>query len=72
MIYYNQSEVASLHAEIEPDDSSEQLLSKVFRTSIQAIEETMSILDIAEFDRARILYSRLDILTYMLSVVPPR
>ncbi len=52
LIYYNQSEVASLHAEIEPGDSSEQLLSKVFRTSIQAIEETMSILDIAEFDRA--------------------
>jgi DNA-binding MurR/RpiR family transcriptional regulator len=48
LIYYNQSEVAR-HAEIEPDDSSEQLLSKVFRTSIQAIEETM---DIAEFDRA--------------------
>ena len=41
LIYYNQSEVASLHAEIEPDDSSDQ-----------AIEETMSILDIAEFDRA--------------------
>lgn len=37
-----------LSVEIEPDDSSEQLLSKVFRTSIQAIEETMSILDIAE------------------------
>lgn len=52
LVYYNQSEVASLHAEIEPDDSSEQLLAKVFRTSIQAIEETLSILDISEFNRA--------------------
>jgi DNA-binding MurR/RpiR family transcriptional regulator len=52
LIYYNQSEVASLHSEIEPDDSSEKLLEKVFRTSIQAIEETMSILDISAFDRA--------------------
>ncbi|MGP4037512.1 MurR/RpiR family transcriptional regulator [Pantoea agglomerans] len=52
LIYYNQSEVAGLHAEIEPDDSSEQLLAKVFRTSIQAIEETLSILDVSEFNRA--------------------
>ncbi|CUU26153.1 MurR/RpiR family transcriptional regulator (plasmid) [Duffyella gerundensis] len=52
LVYYNQSEVAGLHAEIEPDDSSEQLLSKVFRTSIQAIEETLSILDVSEFNRA--------------------
>jgi len=52
LIYYNQSEVAGLHADIEPDDSSEQMLSKVFRTSIQALEETLSILDISEFNRA--------------------
>lgn len=52
LIYYNESEVAGLHAEIEPGDTSEQLLAKVFRTSIQAIEETMSILDISEFNRA--------------------
>ena len=44
--------MAGLHAEIEPGDTSEQLLAKVFRTSIQAIEETMSILDISEFNRA--------------------
>ncbi|WNN46309.1 MULTISPECIES: MurR/RpiR family transcriptional regulator [Winslowiella] len=52
LVYYNYSEVAGLHAEIEPGDSSEQLLSKVFRTSIQAIEETLSILDVSEFNRA--------------------
>ncbi|WAT01101.1 MurR/RpiR family transcriptional regulator [Rouxiella chamberiensis] len=52
LIYYNNSDVASLHSEIGPDDSSEQLLEKVFRTSIQAIEETKTILDISEFNRA--------------------
>ena len=52
LLFYNYSEVAGLHAEIEADDSSEQLLAKVFRTSIQAMEETMSILDISEFNRA--------------------
>ncbi|ROR07617.1 MurR/RpiR family transcriptional regulator [Erwinia sp. JUb26] len=52
LVFYNYSEVAGLHAEIEADDSSEQLLAKVFRTSIQAMEETMSILDISEFNRA--------------------
>jgi len=57
LVFYNYSEVASLHAEIEPSDSSEQLLSKVFRTSIQAIEETLSILDVSAFNRAAdILY----------------
>lgn len=57
LIYYNYSEVAGMHAEIEADDSSEQLLAKVFRTSIQAIEETLTILDVSEFNRAAdILY----------------
>ncbi|MEN5015033.1 MurR/RpiR family transcriptional regulator [Erwinia sp. Eh17-17] len=52
LIYYNYSEVAGMHAEIEADDSSEQLLAKVFRTSLQAIEETLTILDVSEFNRA--------------------
>jgi DNA-binding MurR/RpiR family transcriptional regulator len=52
LVHYNHSEVANLHKEISPDDSSEQLLEKVFRTSIQAIEETMAIIDIPAFERA--------------------
>ncbi|MEG3133417.1 MurR/RpiR family transcriptional regulator [Rouxiella sp. T17] len=52
LTYYNNSDVANLHSEIGPDDSSEELLEKVFRTSIQAIEETKAILDISEFNRA--------------------
>lgn len=52
LVHYNHSEVANLHKEISPDDSSEQLLEKVFRTSIQAIEETLAIIDIPAFERA--------------------
>jgi len=52
LIYYNNSDVANLHSEIGPNDSSEELLEKVFRTSIQAIEETKTILDISEINRA--------------------
>ncbi|QUX92996.1 RpiR family transcriptional regulator [Marinomonas sp. A3A] len=52
LIYYKNSDVANLHAEIEPNDSSESLLEKVFKTSIQAIEETLSVLDVYQFNRA--------------------
>lgn len=52
LVVYRQTDVASLHAEISPDDSSADIVNKVFRTSLQAIEETLSILDIAAFDRA--------------------
>ncbi|TCL03225.1 MULTISPECIES: MurR/RpiR family transcriptional regulator [Sodalis] len=52
LVHYNHSEVANLHKEISPDDSSEELLGKVFKTSIQAIEETKAIIDIKAFERA--------------------
>lgn len=52
MVNYMQSDVASLHREISPDDSSADIVRKVFNTSMQALEETMSILDIETFDRA--------------------
>jgi DNA-binding MurR/RpiR family transcriptional regulator len=70
LIYYNHSEVANLHEEIEPEDSSEQLLAKVFRTSIQAIEETSSILDVAAFDRAAELLFKARYIICMPSVAP--
>ncbi len=64
--------MAGLHAEIEPEDSSEQLLAKVFRTSIQAIEESLSILDISEFNRAAdILFKARHIDLYAVAVQPP-
>ncbi|TCP96843.1 RpiR family transcriptional regulator [Cricetibacter osteomyelitidis] len=51
LAYYKQLEIANLHAEISESDSSAQLIKKVFETSIQALEETMAILDIDAFDR---------------------
>ena len=43
---------ADLHQDVAPEDSSEQIVQKVFRSSIQAIEETLAILDLGAFDRA--------------------
>ncbi len=52
LVYYNHSETANLHEEIKPTDSSEALLEKVFNTSVQALEETLSIIDVNGFNRA--------------------
>lgn len=55
LVQYKQSDVASLHSEISPDDSSADIVRKVFNTAMQALEETMSILDMEAFDRASAL-----------------
>jgi RpiR family transcriptional regulator, repressor of rpiB and als operon len=48
---------ADLHQDLSLDDSSEQIVHKVFRSAIQALEETLAILDLNAFDRATdILY----------------
>lgn len=52
LIEYQQSDAANLYREISPDDSSATIIQKVFRTSMQALEETIAILDIDAFDRA--------------------
>jgi len=49
---YNRLPTADLHQELAPDDDDEQIARKVFRTSIQALEETLSILDPRAFERA--------------------
>lgn len=49
---YSQSPVAELHKEINPDDDAETSISKVFSTAIQALQETLSVLDLAQFERA--------------------
>jgi RpiR family transcriptional regulator, repressor of rpiB and als operon len=41
-----------LHQELKPDDTAATIIHKVFRTSIQALEETLSIFDIEAFRRA--------------------
>ncbi len=52
LVNYNGLDVAALHREISPDDSAADIIQKVFRTAMQAIEETMSILDVEAFERA--------------------
>ncbi|AYD03169.1 MurR/RpiR family transcriptional regulator [Neorhizobium sp. NCHU2750] len=49
---YNRLPTAEMHQELSPDDTSQEIIQKVFRTSIQALEETQSILDVEAFDRA--------------------
>lgn len=41
-----------LHEDLGPDDSAEVIVQKVFRTAIQALEETLAILDMDGFRRA--------------------
>ncbi|WP_306258237.1 MurR/RpiR family transcriptional regulator [Pararhizobium sp. IMCC21322] len=52
LVEYNQSDAANLYREISPDDSSASVIQKVFHTSMQALEETIAILDVEAFDRA--------------------
>ena len=49
--YYN-SDTAALHSEISETDTAGEIVQKVFRTAMQALEETFAILDLAAFDRA--------------------
>ena len=52
IVEYNRLPTAELHQELSPDDTGAELAQKVFRTSIHAIEETLSILDPEAFERA--------------------
>lgn len=49
---YNQLPTAEMHQELSVEDTSQEIIQKVFRTSIQALEETLSIMDVEAFDRA--------------------
>ncbi|MGQ0564640.1 MAG: MurR/RpiR family transcriptional regulator [Gemmobacter sp.] len=52
LIGYYGSDTAALHSEISLDDTAGTVVQKVFRTAMQAIEETFAILDLAAFERA--------------------
>ena len=52
LIEYNRSDIAELYSEISPDDSAGEIVGKVFRASMQALEETLAILDVEAFERA--------------------
>jgi RpiR family transcriptional regulator, repressor of rpiB and als operon len=49
---YNGLPTAELHRELSPDDTGVEIAQKVFRTSIHALEETLSILDPEAFEKA--------------------
>jgi len=46
LVLYRQLEVSRMFQDLSADDDMENLVTKVFRNSIQALEETMAILDI--------------------------
>ena len=49
---YKSQPRVDLHQEITPDDTAQTIVKKVFRTSIQALEETLAILDMEAFSHA--------------------
>jgi DNA-binding MurR/RpiR family transcriptional regulator len=52
VVEYRRQPAVDLHQELEPEDTAETILQKVFKTSIQALQETLAILDLAAFKRA--------------------
>lgn len=52
LIGYYGSDTAALHSEISVDDTAGEVVQKVFRTAMQALEETFAILDLEAFERA--------------------
>ncbi|MBI1171561.1 MurR/RpiR family transcriptional regulator [bacterium] len=52
LVAYYRSDTANLHAEILPGDAAGEIVQKVFRTAMQALEETYAILDLSAFERA--------------------
>ncbi len=49
---YKRQPNVDLHEDLKPEDPAEVIVQKVFRTAIQALEETLAILDMDGFRRA--------------------
>jgi RpiR family transcriptional regulator, repressor of rpiB and als operon len=49
LLEYKRQPNVDLHQEVTPDDTAETIVQKVFRTSIQALEETQAILSMDAF-----------------------
>ncbi len=49
---YKHQPNVDLHQDLKPEDTAEVIVQKVFRTAIQALEETLAILDMKGFRRA--------------------
>ena len=52
LLDYYRSDTAPLHSEISEGDSPGKIVQKVFRTAMQALEETFAVLDLEAFERA--------------------
>src|SRR3954462_13857980 len=52
IVGYNSLPTTELYQELSPDDTSAEIARKVFRTSVHALEETLSILDPEAFEKA--------------------
>ncbi len=52
LVEYCRSDTAGLHAGIGEQDTAGEIVQKVFRTAMQALDETFAILDLAALDRA--------------------
>ena len=52
LVEYKRLPAVDLHQEVTPEDTAEMIVQKVFRTSIQALEETLAILNIDAFKKA--------------------
>jgi RpiR family transcriptional regulator, repressor of rpiB and als operon len=57
---YKQQPHVDLHEDLKEEDTADVIVQKVFRTAIQALEETLSILDMDGFKRAADLIHRAD------------
>lgn len=55
---YNRQPTSEMHQELSVDDTAQEIVQKVFRTSIHALEETLAILDMTAFERAADLLHR--------------
>jgi DNA-binding MurR/RpiR family transcriptional regulator len=49
---YSRLQVAEMHEDLSPDDTGRDIVNKVFRASVQALEETLAIADVEAFERA--------------------
>ncbi len=58
LVLYRQLEVSRMFQDLSADDDMDKLVQKVFRNSIQALEETMAILDIQSLNRSKDIISR--------------
>lgn len=58
---YQLTNVADLFEEVNVSDNASEIVRKIFRASIQAIEETLSIMDFEQFEKAAKLFANANV-----------